>query len=316
LRDAKSLLLQATQGEGILDAPVWQNLAIGPDDETREGVAPIAKGELDGIGRYKNLQRIGRGGMGTVYRALDPAIGRTVAIKVLLVDDPQFRARFQQEVRAAGTLTHQHIVSIYDYGESEGRPYIVMEYVDGRSLADVLHDRFPLTLAHRLRLVQQLCAALEYAHAHGVVHRDIKPANVMLDQHGDLKVVDFGISKIGEGQLTRTGNVLGTLTYMSPEQIEGGMVDRRSDIFSVGVVMYELVTSRRAFAGDTASTVIRAIIHDQPVAPSEIVVEERSSAGGHLWRHTSRNGGPLVFTRRLARHHLQPGARASHTRRA
>jgi serine/threonine-protein kinase len=146
-----------------------------------------------------------------------------------------------------------------------------MEYVDGRSLADVLRDRFPLTLAHRLRLVQQLCAALEYAHAHGVVHRDIKPANVMLDQHGDLKVVDFGISKIGEGQLTRTGNVLGTLTYMSPEQIEGGMVDRRSDIFSVGVVMYELVTSRRAFAGDTASTVIRAIIHDQPVAPSEIV---------------------------------------------
>ena len=244
LREAKSLLVHATHGDGI----------------------------LEGIGRYQNLQRIGRGAMGTVYRALDPAIGRTVAIKVLLVDDPELRARFQQEVRAAGTLTHQHIVSVYDYGESsDGRPYIVMEYVAGRSLADVLRDRFPLTLAHRLRLVQQLCAALDYAHAHGVVHRDIKPANVMLDQHGDLKVVDFGIAKLGEGQLTRTGNVIGTLTYMSPEQVEGGAIDRRSDIFSVGVVMYELITSRRAFAGDTASTVIRAIIHDQPVAPSDIV---------------------------------------------
>jgi serine/threonine protein kinase len=272
LRDAKSLLLQATQGEGILDAPVWQHPVIGPDDRTGgDGVVRMPGAEPGGIGRYQNLQRIGRGAMGTVYRALDPAIGRTVAIKVLLVDDPELRARFQQEVRAAGTLTHQHIVSVYDYGESEGRPYIVMEYIDGRSLADVLRDRFPLTLAHRLRLVQQLCAALDYAHAHGVVHRDIKPGNVMLDQHGDLKVVDFGIAKLGEGQLTRAGNVLGTLAYMSPEQVEGGAVDRRSDIFSVGVVLYELVTSRRAFPGDTASSLIRAIINEQPVAPTALV---------------------------------------------
>ena len=210
--------------------------------------------------------------MGTVYRAYDPHIDRTIAIKVLLVDDdPGLRERFQQEVRAAGTLSHQHIVAVHDFGNVDGRPYIVMEYVDGRTLSDVLRDRSTLTLADKLRLMQQLCAALDYAHARGVVHRDIKPANLMIDQRGDLKVVDFGIAKLGDGQLTRTGNVLGTLTYMSPEQIEGRSVDRRSDIFAVGVVLYELLSSRHAFQGDTPSTIIRAIIHDQPVALTELM---------------------------------------------
>ena len=187
--------------------------------------------------------------MGTVYRAHDPQIGRTIAIKVLLVDEDDLRARFRQEVRTAGTLTHQNIAAIYDYGEADGRPFIVMEYVEGRTLAELLRDRVPLTLAYKLRLIQQLCAALDYAHARGVVHRDIKPANLMLDRHGDLKIVDFGVAKMGDGQLTRTGDVLGTLTYMSPEQIDGGVIDRRSDIFSVGVVLYEVVSSHRAFRG-------------------------------------------------------------------
>jgi len=227
--------------------------------------------EPDGIGRYKNLERIGRGAMGTVYRAYDPQIGRTVAIKVLLSDDEELRARFGQEVRTAGTLSHQNIVTVYDFGETDGRPYIVMEYVDGRTLADLMLEGKPFPLSDKIRLMQQLCAALDYAHGRGVIHRDIKPANLMLDRHGDLKVVDFGIAKLGDVQLTRTGDVLGTLTYMSPEQVDHGVVDRRSDIFSVGSVLYELVSSQRAFQGETPSQVMRAILNEQPVALTRVV---------------------------------------------
>ena len=222
-----------------------------------------------------------------MYRAIDPLIGRTVAIKVLLVDDPELRARFQQEVRVAGTLTHQHIVAIYDYGESQGRPFIVMEYVEGRTLADRLRDAQPLTLPEKVRLIQQLCAALDYAHASGVVHRDIKPANLMLDRRGDLKVVDFGIAKLGEGQLTRAGDVLGTLMYMSPEQVNGEAVDRRSDVFAVGVVIYEILSLRRAFQGDTSSQLIRAILHQEPLALTHLLpVSIRSGT----WSFRPRSG--------------------------
>ncbi len=202
--------------------------------------------------------------MGTVYRAYDPRIGRTVAIKVLPVDDPELRARFEREVRAAGTLNHQHIVSIYDYGEADDRPFIVMEYINGHSLAERLRDSLPLSWPEKIRLIQQLCAALDYAHAHGIVHRDIKPANLMIDERGDLKVVDFGIAKIGEERLTRSGNVLGTLMYMSPEQVNAAPIDRRSDIFSVGVVIYETLTSRPAFQADSSSKLIHAILYEQP----------------------------------------------------
>jgi serine/threonine-protein kinase len=223
----------------------------------------------DTIGRYQVLERIGGGAMGTVYRAHDPQIGRTIAIKVLNVNDQDLHARFRQEVRTAGTLTHPNIVAVHDYGEANGLPFIVMEYVEGQTLAEVLRDRVALSLPYKIRLMQQLCAALEYAHARGVVHRDIKPANLMLDRNGDVKVVDFGIAKAGDAELTRTGSVLGTLTYMSPEQIEGGLIDRRSDIFSVGVVLYEVMSSHRAFQGETPSQIIRAILNEQPVALAE-----------------------------------------------
>ena len=215
-----------------------------------------AASEPDRIGRYEIAARIGRGAMGTVYRATDPVIGRTVAIKLLhvditalQVDDDENRARFRQEVRSTGTLRHPHIVTVYDYGVDGDRPFIVMEYVDGRTLAEMLRDQVPLSLGQTLRLVQQLCSALDYAHDLGIIHRDIKPANLMVDRNGDLKVLDFGIARIGEEQLTRTGMVLGTLEYMSPEQIDGTAVDRRTDIFSVGAVLYELLSSRRAFRG-------------------------------------------------------------------
>ena len=212
-----------------------------------------AVGIPETIGRYQVLERVGGGAMGTVYRAHDPQIGRTIAIKVLLVNDEELRARFRQEVRTAGTLTHPNIVAIHDYGEANGLPFIVMEYVEGRTLAEVLRDPTPFPLADKIRLMQQLCAALDYAHARGVVHRDIKPANLMLNRHGEMKVVDFGIAKVNDGDLTRTGSVLGTLTYMSPEQVDGGVIDRRSDVFSVGVVLYELVSTYRAFQGETPS---------------------------------------------------------------
>jgi len=227
----------------------------------------------DHIGRYRVLDRIGGGGMGTVYRARDPQIDRTVAIKVLNTDDEELRARFRQEVRVAGTLTHSNIVTIYDYGEENGRPFIVMEFVDGRVLSDLWRDHRAFTLKEKLRLTQQLCAALDYAHAHGIVHRDVKPANLMIDRHGDLKIVDFGIARIGDVQLTRTGEVLGTLKYMSPEQIEGHMVDRRADIFAVGAVVYELLSSRAAFEGDTPSQTMRAILNDQPIALARLCPE-------------------------------------------
>jgi serine/threonine-protein kinase len=224
----------------------------------------------DTIGRYQIVERIGGGAMGTVYRAHDPQIGRTVAVKVLNANDSYVQARFRQEVRTAGTLTHPNIATVYDCGETSGASFIVMEYVEGQTLADALLAPVPLALAHKVRLMQQLCAALDYAHARGVVHRDIKPANLMLDRHGDLKVVDFGIAKAADhGELTRTGSVLGTLAYMSPEQIEGGPIDRRSDIFAVGLVLYELMSSRRAFRGETPSQIIRAILNEQPVGLSE-----------------------------------------------
>lgn len=219
----------------------------------------------DRIGRYEVHGRIGHGAMGTVYRAYDPQIGRAVAIKVLHVNDEDLRARFRLEVRTAGTLTHQNIATIYDYGESNGQPFIVMEYVEGQTLAERLRQQPPLPLADALRMIQQLCSALDYAHARDVVHRDIKPANLMLDRRGDVKVVDFGIAKVGDGQLTRAGEVLGTLRYMSPEQIDGAAIDRRSDVFAVGLVLYELVAGQQAFQGDTPSRVMHAILHEHPV---------------------------------------------------
>ena len=217
------------------------------------------------IGRYEVIERIGCGGMGTVYRAHDPHIGRAVAIKVLVGNDDDLRVRFRQEVRIAGTLAHPNIVAIHDYGEADGRPFIVMEYIEGETLASVLRHRTPLSTAERIRLMQQLCAALEYAHGRGVIHRDIKPANLMLSREGDLKVVDFGIAKVKDARLTRTGDVVGTLVYVSPEQLCGGHIDERSDIFSVGVVLYEVLSTHCAFRRDTPSQVMHAILHEQPL---------------------------------------------------
>ena len=216
------------------------------------------------IGRYDVLDRLGHGGMGVVYRARDPRIGRLVAIKLLRVDDADVRERFLQEARSAGSLTHRNIVTIYDYGEHEGQPYIVMEFISGVTLAEQIRRGLPRPLPATLDTIRGLSAGLAYAHARGIVHRDVKPANVMIDDEGVPKILDFGIARVGDSGLTQFGMLMGTPNYMSPEQVDGRTADRRSDIFAVGLVFYELLSGRKAFSSETASGVMKQIVWDAP----------------------------------------------------
>jgi serine/threonine-protein kinase len=218
------------------------------------------------IGRYDILDRIGYGGMGMVFRGRDPHIGRAVAIKLLRISDEDLHDRFLREAQSAGGLKHPNIVTIYDFGEHEGSPFIVMEYVEGTTLAEHIKQNIPLTLARKLGLLEELAAGLEYAHNKGVVHRDVKPANVMVDREGMLRILDFGIARVTDSGLTQTGMIMGTPNYMSPEQVEGKASDRRSDIFAAGLVMYELLSYHQAFPGDTMHQVMNAIVRHAPVA--------------------------------------------------
>src|SRR5262249_33664660 len=177
--------------------------------------------------------------MSIVYRCRDPRIGRTVAVKVLTVAEDE---RFLQEARAVGSLRHENIVTIFDYGDFEDRPFIVMEYIEGATMAELLERRTPIPLARKLKLLVDLAGALDYAHSFGIVHRDIKPANLMIDAHGMLKILDFGIARMLESPMTRAGDIIGTPNYMSPEQLDGRPVDRRTDVFAVGLTMYELLS--------------------------------------------------------------------------
>jgi serine/threonine-protein kinase len=226
------------------------------------------------IGRYQLLGTLGRGAMASVYKAHDPGIGRTLAIKFLhasLCADEVCRERFLREARAAGGLSHPNIVTVYDVGEIDGRPYIAMELLEGSTLADQLDGGKPLPVRDALQVALQLARALSYAHGMGVVHRDIKPANVMRVARGRIvKLADFGIARVTQasapGQLaqTRAGDVLGTPQYMSPEQAEGGAVDGRSDLFSVGVVLYQMLTGKRPFDADSLMALALQITQKQP----------------------------------------------------
>ena len=216
------------------------------------------------IGRYEVIDRLGAGGMGAVFRARDPSIGRTVAIKLLHADDDEMRERFLHEAQSVGALTHANIVTVYDFGDHEGRPFIVMEFVEGRTLADEIRANHERSLFSKLELIEALALALDHAHERGIVHRDVKPANLMIDRAGVLKILDFGIARLGNSALTQAGMLMGTPHYMSPEQIEGAPVDPRSDVFAVGLVMYELLTYTKAFAGDTPPIVMHRILRDPP----------------------------------------------------
>ena len=226
---------------------------------------------MEHLGRYELWGELGRGAMGMVYKGRDPKMDRLVAIKVIAPAeglDPsevwQRRERFKREARAAGRLTHPNIVTIHDVGEDGDRDYLVMEFIQGQSLDQVLRTRRPLPVVEALAIGEQVAQALDYAHAHSIIHRDIKPGNILLTQDGVAKVADFGIARITGTETTQTGKSLGTPSYMSPEQIAGLQLDGRSDIFSLGAVLYELLTGERAFPGETISTVIYRIIHEEP----------------------------------------------------
>jgi len=220
------------------------------------------------VGRYQIIEELGRGAMGVVYRGYDPTIGRTVAVKTLQLDagDTELVMRFRREVQAAGVLSHPNIVTIYDAGEDQGLFYIAMELVEGETLQKMLAQG-PLPVEQVIRLAEQIAAALDHAHGHYIVHRDVKPANIIVSG-GHVKVMDFGIAKVTGATMTGTGQVLGTPSYMSPEVVKGQGADSRSDLFSLGVMLYEMLTGARPFLGDNITTVIYKILGEHPEPPN------------------------------------------------
>lgn len=234
---------------------------------------------MDGekLGKYEIRGILGKGAMGTVYDALDPVIDRRVAIKTAARPDPSDAqaaeefARFKREAQAAGRLTHPNIVGIFDYGETDKLAYIVMEFIDGRSLKAVLDAGERLPPAEVVRVMEGLLAGLAYSHERGVVHRDIKPANVMLTQGGAVKIADFGIARIESSSMTQAGTIMGTPAYMSPEQFMGQTVDSRTDIYSAGVVLYQLLTGERPFDG-SMTAIMHKVLNTEPPKPSDLSV--------------------------------------------
>jgi serine/threonine protein kinase len=223
------------------------------------------------LGRYRIEAEIGRGGMGVVYRAYDPQIGRTVAIKTISLGGPEFsdqqyHARFMREARAAGRLSHPGIVTIYDAGEDPetAEPYLVMEYVAGQPLSQVLARERKLPLAKALEFAQEIAEALDYAHNQGVVHRDIKPHNILITEDGHAKIADFGVAWLSQ-EVGPSGEIVGSPAYMAPEQMAGKRADARSDLFSLGVVLYAMITGFRPFQGNSAKTVVFKVMNIEPV---------------------------------------------------
>ncbi|HEY2823369.1 MAG TPA: protein kinase [Candidatus Acidoferrum sp.] len=229
-------------------------------------------------GRYEIVGELGRGAMGVVYKATDPVIGRPVAVKTIKLSEQgtgltraELIARFQTEARAAGLLTHHNIVVVYDAGEEDGLFYITMELVEGKSLQTLIDAGHAFPLPRVLRIMEQACNALQFAHENNIVHRDIKPANIMLTGDDTVKVTDFGTAKILQfGTVQQTAHVMGTPSYMSPEQVKGRAVDGRTDVFSLGVMLYEMITGEKPFPGESITTVIYKIVNEEPVPPRTI----------------------------------------------
>ena len=229
------------------------------------------------LGRYEIIAELGRGAMGTVYRARDPKIDRIVALKTITVagigpaDEEEYRQRFFREAQAAGKLSHGGLVTIFDVGEDEKSktPFIVMAFIEGKTLEELGRgERLPTETA--LGLVKQIAEALDYAHAQKIIHRDIKPANIIVTADGRAKITDFGIAKLAQTQFTQPGQVLGTPAYMAPEQLSGGAVDGRADLFSLGVILYWLLTGDKPFAGDTTTAVSFKIVYQEPIPATQM----------------------------------------------
>lgn len=225
------------------------------------------------VGKYEIIEKVGVGGFGTVYRGRDPFIKRTVAIKTCQSDEDELRKRFFREAEFAGNLHHRNITTIYDFGlTDEGLPYIVQEFLTGEDLDRKIKRKDDLPLAWRIRVLADICDGLHYAHTSGIVHRDVKPSNIRILEDDTVKIMDFGIAKsmVTESTLTQTGITLGTASYLAPEQIRGEQVDARTDIFSLGVLAYELFTFTRPFTGDHISTVLYKIMNEPPPSVAEI----------------------------------------------
>jgi predicted Ser/Thr protein kinase len=220
------------------------------------------------LGKYKISEEVGRGGFAAVYKAVDTTLDRTVALKVLaphLLWDPTFVQRFQREAKVAANLDHSNIVTIYEVGQIEGVYFIAMQFLEGRTLGQILKAVGPLPVSGVQAVIEQIASALDYAHARGLVHRDIKPSNIIVARDGKVTLTDFGLVKAGEGtQLTASGVVFGTPEYMSPEQAEGKALDARSDIYSLGVVLYEMLAGRAPFVADSTPAVMYKHVHEPP----------------------------------------------------
>jgi serine/threonine-protein kinase len=246
------------------------------------------------LGKYRIEAMLGEGAMGIVYRAFDPHIERQVAIKTVrheLFESGErasLIARLRNEAQAAGRLAHPNIVGVYDYGETADTAYIAMELVEGRALKPLLDAGGPLELATALDWFSQLLAALDFAHTHGVVHRDIKPANLLVNLHGRLKVADFGVAHVESSTLTLEGAMIGTPSYMSPEQCAGEPIDGRSDLFSAAIVLYQMLTGRRLFVGASHVEVMQQLMHETPLAPSARNPSLPSALDGVVLRALSR----------------------------
>ncbi|MCZ6726759.1 MAG: protein kinase [Acidobacteria bacterium] len=250
------------------------------------------------LGRYQIERQLGRGAMGVVYLASDPVIGRRIALKVLRLDLPgaeksaeRLRSRFQREAQSAGILSHPNIVTVYDAIEEtdDGALCIAMEYVEGTNLSDILRRPEPLALDFALDIVAQIADALDYAHGQGVIHRDIKPANVIVTPNGRAKITDFGIAHLIDSALSDDLRFLGTPSYMAPERIEGREVDHRADLFSLGVVLYQLLTRHMPFKGSSVADLTRSIARDAPAPPERFVPDVSPELRGILMKSLEKN---------------------------
>ncbi|MGB7217761.1 MAG: protein kinase [Vicinamibacterales bacterium] len=226
------------------------------------------------VGRYQILEELGRGAMAVVYKGKDPVIGRTVALKTLLFREDSkemrdLRQALYRDACAAGTLAHPNIVTIYDVIEEAGMTAVAMEFIEGRTLDALIKEQAPLPIEMAFGLFDQIVAGLDYAHTKGIIHRDVKPANIMLTTDGRVKVTDFGVARVTSAGVMMTATVVGSPSYMSPEQIKGGTIDGRSDLFSATTVLYEMLTKARPFRGDDIATTLYRIVHELPTPPTE-----------------------------------------------